>query len=68
MIERAGYMRFLGLVTGGLLGLALTTALVPAAFAQNLQVMKGTASTPLNVPMNRAVVVESDTAFAVPAR
>lgn len=57
-------MRFLGLVTGGLLGLGLTTALVPAAFAQNLQVMKGTASTPLNVPMNRAVVVESDTAFA----
>ncbi len=32
--------------------------------AQSLRVMQGTASEPLIVPMNRAVVVESDTSFA----
>ncbi|WP_151719950.1 type II and III secretion system protein family protein [Gemmobacter serpentinus] len=47
----------------GLLGLALCTAVVAPAFAQNLRVMEGKASAPLNVPMNRAVVVESDVIF-----
>ncbi len=51
------------LAIGGL-GFALaTTALSPMA-AQTLRVMQGSASQPLQVPMNRAVVVESDTPFA----
>ncbi|NCM98056.1 MAG: general secretion pathway protein, partial [Rhodobacterales bacterium] len=50
--------------TAGLLGLALaTTPLVPAA-AQTLRVMEGSVTSALNVPMNRAVVVESDVPFA----
>ncbi len=50
----------------GMLGLALaSSALCPVpAQAQNLTVMKGSVNQPLNVPMNRAVVVESDTPFA----
>lgn len=36
----------------------------PAAQAQTLRVMGGTVSDSLSVPMNRAVVVESDTPFA----
>jgi pilus assembly protein CpaC len=48
----------------GLLGLALgTTALSPVA-AETLRVMNGAPSSALNVPMNRAVVVESDVPFA----
>ena len=48
-----------------LLGAALaTTALSGAASAETLRVMQGSVSAPLNVPMNRAVVVESDTPFA----
>ena len=55
------YKRFFG---AGLLGLALgTTAMAPVA-AQNLRVLEGKASSALNIPMNRAVVVESDVAFA----
>ncbi len=48
------------------LAAALTTvALAPLpAAAQSLRVMSGTASSPLNVPMNRAVVVEADAPFA----
>ncbi|EEW26326.1 type II and III secretion system protein family protein [Rhodobacter ferrooxidans] len=50
--------------TAGLLGLALaTTALSPVA-AQSLRVMEGSASRALEVPLNRAVVVESDVPFA----
>ena len=40
-----------------------TSALSPL-HAQNLRVLQGSVSAPLNVPMNRAVVVESDVAFA----
>ncbi len=48
----------------GLLALALsTTALVPAS-AETIRVMQGAPSQALNVPMNRAVVVESDEPFA----
>ena len=47
-----------------MLGLLLTTAAVSTGAAQTLQVLKGSESAPLNVPMNRAVVVESDTPFA----
>lgn len=38
--------------------------LLAPAVAQTLRVMTGTASEPLIVPMNRAVVVESDTSFS----
>lgn len=52
-------------IRAGLLGLALsTTALSGAAWAETLRVMQGDASAPLKVPMNRAVVVESETPFA----
>jgi pilus assembly protein CpaC len=40
-----------------------TTSLTPAQ-SQTLTIMKGTANEPLNVPMNRAIVLESDTPFA----
>ncbi len=43
---------------------ALSIAVVPnIGTAENLRVMRGSPSTALNVPMNRAVVVESDTPF-----
>ncbi len=45
-------------------GLALCFANVPAQLpAETLQVMRGSPSSSLNVPMNRAVVVESDVPF-----
>lgn len=48
----------------GMLGIALgSSALTPLA-AQTVTVMKGSVNEPLNVPMNRAVVVESDTSFS----
>ncbi len=47
-----------------LAGLALSFTSVPAAVpAETLQVMRGAPSSALNVPMNRAVVVESDVPF-----
>lgn len=52
------------LLRAGLFGLALASLSVPYASAESLQVMKGAATAPLSVPMNRAVVVESDTPFA----
>jgi pilus assembly protein CpaC len=48
----------------GLLGLALASTAITAVGAQNLRVMQGSASAPLSVPLNRAVVVESDEPFA----
>jgi pilus assembly protein CpaC len=48
-----------------LAGVALAMASVPsAASAQNLRVLDGGVAETLNVPMNRAVVVESDEPFA----
>ena len=47
-----------------LVGLAVTMTGVSPASSQTLQVMAGEASSSLNVPMNRAVVVESDIPFA----
>lgn len=52
-------MRMHRLMASVLLALCLS----PAG-AQTLRVMTGTASEPLIVPMNRAVVVESDTSFS----
>lgn len=52
------------ILVAGYLGAALaSTALTPAS-AEVLRVMQGQASGALNVPMNRAVVVESDVPFA----
>jgi pilus assembly protein CpaC len=50
--------------TAGVLGMALATSGLTPVSAETLRVMTGSASAPLNVPMNRAVVVESDTPFA----
>ncbi|MDO9640134.1 MAG: type II and III secretion system protein family protein [Pseudotabrizicola sp.] len=53
------------LLKAGLMAAALaTTALSGAVSAETLRVMRGSVSAPLQVPMNRAVVVESDTPFA----
>jgi pilus assembly protein CpaC len=57
-------MRLYSLVTAGLLGIAVATTHLTPVDAQTLHVLKGSESAPLNVPMNRAVVVESDTPFA----
>lgn len=47
-----------------LLGASVLITTASTAPAQNLRIMKGTTSRDLNVAMNRAVVVESDTPFA----
>ena len=47
-----------------LAGLALAIAAAPVAVAESIRVMRGEAASALQVPMNRAVVVESDTPFA----
>jgi len=46
------------------LGMALGTGVIAPACAETLRVVSGTNSAPLNVPMNRAVVVESDQPFS----
>ena len=58
-------MKLRSLWTAGVLGMALATTSLTAGqgVAQTLTVMKGVANEPLTVPMNRAVVIESDTAF-----
>lgn len=48
----------------GLLGIAVAVVQAPSARAETLHVMRGTASRPLSVPMNRAVVIQSDEPFA----
>ncbi len=50
--------------TAVVLGLALSCAIPAQARAETLRVLSGGTSTPLSVPMNRAVVVESDTPFS----
>ncbi|MFP1644490.1 type II and III secretion system protein family protein [Pontitalea aquivivens] len=52
------------LIQAGLLGGALVLGMAAPVAAETLRVMSGSASSPLNVPMNRAVVVESDQPFA----
>ncbi|WP_090111542.1 type II and III secretion system protein family protein [Limimaricola pyoseonensis] len=51
-------------IKAGLTGLALALAAAPAAQAEALRVTGGSPSSALQVPMNRAVVVESDVPFA----
>ncbi len=48
----------------GLLGMAMATSALSPVAAETLRVMQGAASSALNVPLNRAVVVESDVPFA----
>ena len=57
-------MSMMNCCRAGLMGLAMSVAVAPASVAETLRVMQGSASSALNVPMNRAVVVESDTPFA----
>lgn len=56
------YNRFLKAALTGLT-LSLTTAAPTMAPAETLRVLRGAASSALSVPMNRAVVVESDVPF-----
>lgn len=52
-------------IKAALLGFAVSVATVPATLeADTLRVMRGSASSSLNVPLNQAVVVESDVPFA----
>lgn len=58
-------MTIMTLVRAGLLGFAIAgTTTIPFAAAETLRVTGGTVQRALKVPMNRAVVVESDAAFA----
>ncbi|MGR3756740.1 MAG: type II and III secretion system protein family protein [Tranquillimonas sp.] len=53
-----------GFLKAAVLGLGLTVAGASVAGAETLKVMRGATSSSLQVPMNRAVVVESDRSFA----
>ncbi|MGB1234679.1 MAG: type II and III secretion system protein family protein [Planktomarina sp.] len=58
-------MTYKKLLSAALLGAAVSFAApVPQVFAETLHVLHGEASRPLGVPMNRAVVVESEKPFA----
>jgi pilus assembly protein CpaC len=57
-------MKLKFLLLAGCVGATLAIGSFGPATAETLRVMSGSASTPLNVPMNRAVVVESDQPFA----
>ena len=65
-MERAVQMRMRDVFGAAVLAFCLSAAPLWQihAQAQSLRVLQGTASEPLIVPMNRAVVVETDTAFA----
>ena len=52
------------ILAAGVLGAALVTTALTPSFGETLRVMQGAPSGSLNVPMNRAVVVESDVPFA----
>ncbi len=52
------------LFRAGLIGLAASMTAIPMAHSETLRVMNGSSIAPLAVPMNRAVVVESDEPFA----
>jgi len=52
------------IIKAALTGLALVLSSTPTlSYAETLQVMRGAPSSALQVPMNRAVVVESDSSF-----
>lgn len=57
-------MTYTNFIKAALAGLALSFATVPtSSAAETLRVLRGATSSALQVPMNRAVVVESDSAF-----
>jgi len=51
-------------VTACAMGIALSTSMLTPVHSETLRVISGSSSAPLNVPMNRAVVVESDQPFS----
>mgnify|MGYP003656674415 FL=1 len=57
-------MNFKTLFGAAALGLGLPPLTAPATLAETLRVLSGSASRDLAVPMNRAVIVESDVPFA----
>jgi len=57
-------MKIKSLLKACAIGVALGIMVVPMAQAETLRVMSGSTSAPLSVPMNRAVVVESDQPFS----
>ncbi len=58
-------MKMNNFIKAALLGFAVSVTAVPTTVeAETLRVMRGSASSALKVPMNRAVVVESDVPFA----
>lgn len=57
-------MKMLNIVKAALIGFAVIGATPQGASAEKLRVLTGSPSGVLNVPMNRAVVVESDEPFA----
>ncbi|MGD9917266.1 MAG: type II and III secretion system protein family protein [Paenirhodobacter sp.] len=57
-------MNLKGFLSACALGFALGTSVLTPVQAETLRVMSGSSSAPLNVPMNRAVVVESDQPFS----
>jgi pilus assembly protein CpaC len=57
-------MSFMTVLRASLIGFALALVAAPLTQAQTLRVLEGATSTSLRVPMNRAVVVESDAIFA----
>ena len=57
-------MTFDKLLKAALFGLVVTTGSVSQGGAQTLTIMQGEVSTALQVPMNRAVVVEAENPFA----
>ncbi|WP_417246572.1 type II and III secretion system protein family protein [Celeribacter sp.] len=56
-------MKACNIFKAALVGFAVMSAIPQGAFAEKLRVMTGSPSGVLNVPMNRAVVVESDEPF-----
>ncbi|NHX28298.1 general secretion pathway protein, partial [Escherichia coli] len=52
------------LFKAALIGVAVATATLSGAAAETLRVMEGGTNSQLNVPMNRAVVIESDVVFS----
>ncbi|WP_372603764.1 type II and III secretion system protein family protein [Actibacterium sp.] len=57
-------MKIRTLLTAALIGAAVSATSVTGAAAETLRVMEGGTNSQLNVPMNRAVVIESDVVFA----
>ena len=57
-------MRLRSIMVAGLMGLGMSSTGLTPLYAQGLRVMESGANQSLEVPMNRAVVVESDVPFA----